>query len=79
MKGAFGKKVKLGDTILYSTNSSAGTEYTIGEVVKLFPNKYIDRISVRPTKTTKRGGVGRTVTLYAQYAIVLPFTGEEAC
>jgi hypothetical protein len=51
MKDAFGRELKIGDNILYSTSSSAGTLYHIGEITK-FHDKKNEYKSWNPEKVT---------------------------
>ena len=73
MKDAFGKKIKEGTKVLYSTRNSAGTIYVIGTVSQLLPGKPFDRIAVTPIKATKRnfGGYNKDPIIYASNAVVI--------
>lgn len=82
MKDAFGKKLSVGDKVIYSTSNSYGTVYNFGEIVKLYPHNMDKNKSYCPPDRVSINVIESTVSLvkfekdpiiYASNVVLIPF------
>ena len=72
MKDAFGKKIKEGSTVLYST-SGHGTNFYIGKAIRLIPEKETtpDKIEIKVEKSSRENLMTKNPIVHAENVVVL--------
>jgi hypothetical protein len=75
MVDAFGKNMKAKDTVLFS-GRSGDTFFTIGEILEFKPKFKLDRIVVKPLKSTKPI-LKKKIVVYASNVVVVPSGFEK--
>lgn len=70
MKDAFGRKLSVGDIVLYGAKTSGGTVYNACYLIKLLPGT-CDRVVVRQFENSVVGNVKKEVTVHASNVVLL--------
>lgn len=74
MVDAFGKKLAVGNKVIYGTKHSGGTNYVIGHIIELIDDKFvqgcqIDQVRIK-VKATSREVVLKNPVVYASNVVL---------
>lgn len=76
-RDAFKCPISVGDMVLFSMKTGAGTEYSVGEIVKILKSKQCkiyfapDKVEICVQKTNRRRAYSKNPILYASNVVRL--------